>query len=83
MTGNKKDNSATITRLGTVARLSRTALAVRLLAHGFYAGQDQIMLALGDTEGMTPGQLAQQNRRSPPNGDKNDQSFAGTGICRA
>ncbi|TIU91715.1 MAG: MarR family transcriptional regulator, partial [Mesorhizobium sp.] len=35
-----------MSRLHSAARLARTALAARLLAHGFYAGQDQIMLAL-------------------------------------
>ena len=66
MTETKKQSGATITRLGTVARLTRTALAERLLAHGLYAGQDQIMLALGSSEGLTPGQLAEQIGVRPP-----------------
>lgn len=42
----RKDKGAVIGRLQSAARLSRTALAARLVDHGFYAGQDQIMLAL-------------------------------------
>ncbi len=45
-------------RLQSAARLARTALASRLLTHGFYAGQDQVMIALNREEGQTPGQLA-------------------------
>ncbi|TIX43422.1 MAG: winged helix-turn-helix transcriptional regulator, partial [Mesorhizobium sp.] len=50
----KADKTATMSRLHSAARLARTALAARLLAHGFYAGQDQIMLALDRDDGQTP-----------------------------
>ncbi len=53
-------------RLQSAARLSRTALAARLLAHGFYAGQDQIMMALNVEDGQTPGQLALRLGVRPP-----------------
>lgn len=62
----KGDKRAALSRLQTTARLSRTALAARLLAHGFYAGQDQIMLALGTDDGQTPGQLAARLGVKPP-----------------
>ena len=62
----KADKAATMTRLHAAARLSRTALAARLLAHGFYAGQDQIMLALDREDGQTPGQLAVRLGVRPP-----------------
>lgn len=52
--------------LQTAARLSRTALAQRLLAHGFYAGQEQVMLLLDDDDGLTPGQLAKRLGVRPP-----------------
>lgn len=52
--------------LQTAARLSRTALAQRLLAHGFYAGQEQVMLLLDDEDGLTPGQLARRLGVRPP-----------------
>lgn len=52
--------------LQTAARLSRTALAQRLLAHGFYAGQEQVMLLLNDDDGLTPGQLAKRLGVRPP-----------------
>lgn len=62
----KADKTATMTRLHAAARLARTALASRLLAHGFYAGQDQIMLALDRQDGLTPGQLAARLGVRPP-----------------
>ena len=62
----KADRGATMSRLQSAARLSRTALAARLLNHGFYAGQDQIMLALNHEDGQTPGQLAGRLGVRPP-----------------
>lgn len=62
----KTNKGATMSRLHAAARLSRTALASRLQAHGFYAGQDQIMLALGQEDGQTPGQLAARLGVRPP-----------------
>jgi DNA-binding MarR family transcriptional regulator len=62
----KADKGATMSRLHSAARLSRTALAARLLDHGFYAGQDQIMLALDHEDGQTPGQLAARLGVRPP-----------------
>jgi DNA-binding MarR family transcriptional regulator len=62
----KADKGATMSRLHSAARLSRTALAARLLDHGFYAGQDQIMLALDHEDGQTPGQLAALLGVRPP-----------------
>ena len=62
----KPNRSATMSRLHSAARLSRTALAARLLTHGFYAGQDQIMLALDQQDGQTPGQLATRLNVRPP-----------------
>jgi DNA-binding MarR family transcriptional regulator len=62
----KTNRSATMSRLHSAARLSRTALAARLMAHGFYAGQDQVMLALDQQDGQTPGQLAARLGVRPP-----------------
>lgn len=62
----KADKTAAMSRLHSAARLSRTALAARLLAHGFYAGQDQIMIALDREDGQTPGQLATRLGVRPP-----------------
>ena len=47
----KSSRSLAVAMLHSAARLTRTALAARLLEHGFYAGQDQIMLALSREEG--------------------------------
>lgn len=62
----KADRAATMNRLHSAARLARTALAARLLDHGFYAGQDQIMLALAREDGQTPGSLAERLGVRPP-----------------
>ncbi len=62
----KTKKSAVMNRLQSAARLSRTALAAKLNGHGFYAGQDQIMLALFNDDGQTPGQLAIRLGVRPP-----------------
>jgi len=62
----KVKRKAVMSSLQTAARLSRTVLAARLLAHGFYAGQEQIMLALDRQDGQTPGQLAGRLGVRPP-----------------
>jgi DNA-binding MarR family transcriptional regulator len=62
----KADKAQTMNLLQSAARLSRTALALRLVGHGLYPGQDQIMLALAGEEGQTPGQLALRLGVRPP-----------------
>lgn len=62
----KPDKRQVLNRLQSTARASRTALANRLLAHGFYAGQDQVMLALAAEDGQTPGKLAERMGVRPP-----------------
>ena len=57
---------ATMNLLQSAARLSRTALASRLVGHGLYPGQDQIMLALAEEDGQTPGRLATRLGVRPP-----------------
>ncbi len=62
----KANKNAVMGRLHAAARLARTALAARLLEHGFYAGQDQIMIALDREDGQTPGQLSTRIGVRPP-----------------
>lgn len=62
----KADKSAVMAKLNSAARLSRTALAARLLGHGFYAGQDKVMIVLNREDGLTPGQLAARLGVRPP-----------------
>ncbi len=76
----KSDRGATMSRLHSAARLSRTALAARLLDHGFYAGQDQIMLALDNEDGQTPGQLAVRLGVRPPTITKTINRLQGQGF---
>lgn len=76
----KTDRSATMNKLQSAARLSRTALAARLLDHGFYAGQDQIMLALSQADGQTPGQLATKLGVRPPTITKTINRLQAQGV---
>jgi DNA-binding MarR family transcriptional regulator len=76
----KADKGVTMNRLQSAARLTRTALATRLLAHGFYAGQDQIMLALAQDDGQTPGQLAVRLGVRPPTITKTINRLQGQGF---
>jgi DNA-binding MarR family transcriptional regulator len=76
----KSEKGTVLTRLQSSARLSRTALASRLLAHGFYAGQDQIMLALAQDDGQTPSQLALRLGVRPPTITKTINRLAGQGF---
>ena len=76
----KVDKSTTMGRLHQAARSSRTALAARLLSHGFYAGQDQIMLALGREDGQTLGQLAVRLGVRPPTVTKTINRLQGQGY---
>ncbi len=62
----KDDKAAALYRLQSVARLSRTVLATRLLDLGLYAGQDAVMLQLAANDGQTPGVLAQKLSVRPP-----------------
>lgn len=55
-----------IGHLQSAARLSRTALAARLLGSGLYPGQDQIMLTLAGEDGASPSALAQRLGVRPP-----------------
>lgn len=62
-----KDNKAVMLyRMQSVARLTRTVLATRLLELGLYAGQDAVMLQLAAEDGLPPGVLAQRLGVRPP-----------------
>ena len=76
----KATRKAVIGRLQAAARQTRTALASRLLQHGFYAGQDQIMLSLAESDGQTPGMLAQNLGVRPPTITKTINRLAAQGF---
>ena len=76
----KSEKGSAMVRLQSAARLSRTALAGRLLEHGFYAGQDQIMLSLSADDGQTPGQLALKLGVRPPTITKTINRLQAQGI---
>lgn len=62
----KPGKGAVLKQLIATARQARTELAVRLSGLGLHAGQEQIMLALGRTDGMTPSELAETLDVRPP-----------------
>lgn len=62
----KKPKKAVLQLLQQTARVARTALAAQLLGEGLYAGQDQILLALRGSDGMSPGDLAARIGVRPP-----------------
>jgi DNA-binding MarR family transcriptional regulator len=62
----KAAKGALLGRLQSAARQSRTALASRLTQNGLYAGQDQVMIALSEADGQTPGNLAARLGVRPP-----------------
>lgn len=72
----------TIGRLQTVSRLARTELSARLLKHGFYAGQDGVMLALSERDGMTAGGLAAHLGVRPPTITKMVARLAAQGFVK-
>jgi DNA-binding MarR family transcriptional regulator len=76
----KADKGTISARMQSAARLFRTSLATRLLAHGLYAGQDQIMLALWRQDGQTPGQLALALGVRPPTITKTINRLQGQGF---
>ena len=76
----KTNKSATMSRLHSAARLSRTVLAAKLNGHGFYAGQDQIMLALNQEDGQSPGQLAVRLGVRPPTITKTINRLQAQGV---
>lgn len=76
----KGKKTEVMARLQASARLSRTALAARLNSHGFYAGQDQIMLALAQETGQTPGQLAARIGVRPPTITKTINRLQAQGV---
>ncbi|MGB3501736.1 MAG: MarR family winged helix-turn-helix transcriptional regulator [Mesorhizobium sp.] len=76
----KAGKKGTMVRLQSAARLSRTSLAARLQSHGFYAGQDQIMMALDQEDGQTPGQLAARLGVRPPTITKTINRLQAQGV---
>jgi len=76
----KTNRAATMNRLQSASRLARTALAAGLQGHGFYAGQDQIMLTLHEEDGQTPGMLAQRLGVRPPTITKTINRLQGQGY---
>ncbi|RFC66940.1 MULTISPECIES: MarR family winged helix-turn-helix transcriptional regulator [Mesorhizobium] len=76
----KSRKNVVMNRLQSAARLSRTVLAARLNGHGFYAGQDQIMLALNNLDGQSPSELATRLGVRPPTITKTINRLQAQGV---
>jgi len=76
----KSRKNVVMNRLQSAARLSRTVLASRLNGHGFYAGQDQIMLALNHQDGQSPSELAARLGVRPPTITKTINRLQAQGV---
>ncbi|MGC4026805.1 MAG: MarR family winged helix-turn-helix transcriptional regulator [Mesorhizobium sp.] len=76
----KSRKNVVMNRLQSAARLSRTVLAARLNGHGFYAGQDQIMLALNHLDGQSPSELAARLGVRPPTITKTINRLQAQGV---
>lgn len=76
----KARKNVVMNRLQSAARLSRTVLAARLNGHGFYAGQDQIMLALNHLDGQSPSELAARLGVRPPTITKTINRLQAQGV---
>ncbi|MBN9044099.1 MAG: MarR family transcriptional regulator [Rhizobiales bacterium] len=76
----KGNKAVVLYRLQSVARLTRTVLAVRLLEQGLYAGQDAVMLQLAAEDGLTLGTLAQRLGVRPPTITKTILRLQGQGF---
>ncbi|MCO5064911.1 MAG: MarR family transcriptional regulator [Rhizobiaceae bacterium] len=76
----KSRKNVVMNRLQSTARLSRTVLAARLNGHGFYAGQDQIMLALNHLDGQSPSELATRLGVRPPTITKTINRLQAQGV---
>ena len=76
----KSRKNVVMNRLQSAARLSRTVLAARLNGHGFYAGQDQIMLALSNLDGQSPSELATRLGVRPPTITKTINRLQAQGV---
>lgn len=81
MTKREKQAEALVL-VNQVARNARTALSRHLLDLGLYAGQDGVMLALDDQDGLTPGAIATSLGVKAPTITKTIGRLAAQGFVR-
>ncbi|MBW3096376.1 MarR family winged helix-turn-helix transcriptional regulator [Pseudohoeflea coraliihabitans] len=81
-TGRDARAGAVLAAIAQVARSSRTTLNQCLSAHGLYAGQDQLMLALAQKGSQTAGALAQMLGVRAPTLTRSITRLAAQGLVR-
>ncbi|KAA0972121.1 MarR family transcriptional regulator [Aureimonas fodinaquatilis] len=62
----KREKKAILSQLTLTARAERTLMAQRLSGIGLHAGQDAVLLALAEQDGMALAQLAEWLSVTPP-----------------
>lgn len=62
----KREKKAIMSQLTLTARAERTLMAQRLSGIGLHAGQDAVLLALAEQDGMALAQLAEKLSVTPP-----------------
>jgi len=66
MAGKKQRKRSATTHLGVAARIARTALAGRLATLDLYPGQDTVLLAISEEDGVSLRELAERLSVRPP-----------------
>ncbi len=66
MAGKKQRKRSVTTHLGVAARVARTALAGRLARLDLYPGQDTVLLAISEEDGVSLRELAERLSVRPP-----------------
>ncbi|MEF2073135.1 MarR family winged helix-turn-helix transcriptional regulator [Consotaella aegiceratis] len=80
MTGKKKKRSTTMRQLVLAARAGRTALSARLASLDIYPGQDALLLALSEADGLSLRELATRLSVRPPTITKTIARLAAQGL---
>ena len=80
MAGKKLKKRSVTTHLNLAARAARTALSQRLASLDLYSGQDAVLLAIGDDDGISLRDLAERLAVKPPTITKTVNRLAAQGL---
>ena len=80
MAGKKLKKRSVTTQLNLAARAARTALSQRLAVLDLYSGQDAVLLAIGEEDGIALRDLAERLAVKPPTITKTVNRLAAQGL---
>ena len=80
MAGKKLKKQSVTTHLNLAARAARTALSQRLALLDLYSGQDAVLIAIGEDDGISLRDLAEQLSVRPPTITKTVNRLAAQGL---